>query len=162
MTPREQVLAQLDAMGIPYTLEEHPAVFTIEEMEKLGINQRGEVCKNLFLRDQKGKRHFLVVLPGEKRADLEALHQQLGSSKLGFASAQRLERFLGLHQGEVTPMGVLNDHEHAVEVVFDRQLAQFPLLGVHPNDNTATLWMTFDNIRRVVEQNGNSIQYVTL
>ena len=162
MTPREQVLARLDAMGVPYTLEEHPAVFTIGEMEKLGINRRGEVCKNLFLRDQKGRRHFLVVLPGEKRADLEALRLQLGCSKLGFASAQRLEQHLGPHQGEVTPLGVLNDREHAVEVVFDRQLEGAPVLGVHPNDNTATLWMTFADIRRVVEQNGNPISYVEL
>ena len=162
LTPREQVLQRLDALGIPYELEEHPAVFTIDEMEALGIGARGEVCKNLFLRDAKGRRHFLVVLPGEKRADLETLRAQLGSSKLGFASAERLERYLGLHQGEVTPMGVLNDREAAVEVVFDRDLERFPLLGVHPNDNTATLWLTFPDIRRVVEQNGNQIRYVTL
>ena len=103
-----------------------------------------------------------MTLPGGRQADLAALQQQLGCSRLSFASAGRLERYLGLHQGEVTPLGVLNDRGAAVEVVFARSLEQYPLLGVHPNDNTATVWMTFAEIRRVVEANGNRITLVDL
>ena len=156
MTEREKVFARLEELGIPCEVTEHPAVFTIDEMDSLGITAKGEVCKNLFLRDAKGKRHFLVVVPGETRAE------QLESSKLSFASAERLEKYLGLRQGEVTPLGVLNDADAAVEVVFDRGLEKFPRLGVHPNDNTATVWLSLADILRVVEENGNEIRWVTL
>lgn len=162
MTEREKVFARLEELGVSYEVTEHPAVFTIGEMDALGLTAKGEVCKNLFLRDAKGRRHFLVVVPGEARADLRALAAQLESSKLSFASAERLEKYLGLKQGEVTPLGVLNDADAAVEVVFDRGLERFPCLGVHPNDNTATVWLSLADILRVVERNGNEIRWVTL
>ena len=162
MTEREKVFARLEELGVSYEVTEHPAVFTIGEMDALGLTAKGEVCKNLFLRDAKGRRHFLVVVPGEARADLRALAAQLESSKLSFASAERLEKYLGLKQGEVTPLGVLNDADAAVEVVFDRGLKRFPCLGVHPNDNTATVWLSLADILRVVEGNGNEIRWVTL
>lgn len=162
MTEREKVFARLEELGVSYEVTEHPAVFTIGEMDALGLTAKGEVCKNLFLRDAKGRRHFLVVVPGEARADLRALAEQLESSKLSFASAERLEKHLGLKQGEVTPLGVLNDADAAVEVVFDRGLERFPRLGVHPNDNTATVWLSLADILRVVEGNGNEIRWVTL
>ena len=162
MTEREKVFARLEELGVSYEVTEHPAVFTIGEMDARGLTAKGEVCKNLFLRDAKGRRHFLVVVPGEARADLRALAAQLESSKLSFASAERLEKYLGLKQGEVTPLGVLNDADAAVEVVFDRGLERFPCLGVHPNDNTATVWLSLADILRVVEGNGNEIRWVTL
>ena len=162
MTEREKVFARLEELGVSYEVTEHPAVFTIGEMDALGLTAKGEVCKNLFLRDAKGRRHFLVVVPGEARADLRALAAQLESSKLSFASAERLEKYLGLKPGEVTPLGVLNDADAAVEVVFDRGLERFPCLGVHPNDNTATVWLSLADILRVVEGNGNEIRWVTL
>lgn len=162
MTEREKVFARLEELGVSYEVTEHPAVFTIGEMDALGLTAKGEVCKNLFLRDAKGRRHFLVVVPGEAHADLRALAEQLESSKLSFASAERLEKYLGLKQGEVTPLGVLNDADAAVEVVFDRGLERFPCLGVHPNDNTATVWLSLADILRVVEGNGNEIRWVTL
>ncbi|MGI5966796.1 MULTISPECIES: prolyl-tRNA synthetase associated domain-containing protein [Anaerotruncus] len=162
MTQREKALARLDEAGAPYELIEHPAVFTIEEMDKLGITLSGEVCKNLFLRDAKGRRHFLVVVQKDKHADLRALEKELESTRLSFASAERLEKYLGLHQGEVTPLGVVNDADAAVEVAFDKDLVGNPKLGVHPNDNTATVWIAFDDLRKVIEANGNAIRFVTV
>ena len=122
MSDRSAALARLDALGVAYELSEHPAVFTIEDMEQLGLTGSGTVCKNLFLRDAKGRRHFLVVIPGNCRADLKSIETQLGSTRLSFASAERLQRYLGLIGGEVTPLGIINDPDAAVEVVFDRQL----------------------------------------
>lgn len=78
------------------------------------------MVKNLFLRDAKGKRHFLVVLDKDKRADLKALQEQLSCSKLSFASEERLKKHLGLSRGSVTPLGILNDAQGMVELVFDR------------------------------------------
>ena len=162
MSNRKAALDKLDAMGISYELEEHPAAYTIEDIDSLGLAHPQWVAKNLFLRDQKGKRHFLVTLNGHKRADLTEIADHLGSGKLSFASAQRLEKYLGLVQGEVTPLGVLHDADAAVEVVFDRDLAKQPKVGVHPCDNTATLYLRFEDLLRVVEENGNDVIYLNL
>lgn len=163
MDAKTAVLTRLDAWGIAYQVTEHPAVFTIGEMEALGLPAHGLVCKNLFLRDCKGKRHFLVVLPGDKTADLKSLAQQLGSTSLSFASQQRLQAHLGLHKGEVTPLGLLNGRANGVELVFDRSLVEHTMpLGVHPNTNTATVWLAFADLLRVVERCGNPVRYVQL
>ena len=118
MSDRSAALARLDALGVAYELTEHPAVFTIAEREQWGRTGGGTVCKNLFLRDAKGRRHFLVVIPGDCRADLKSIETQLGSTRPSFASAVRLQRYLGLIGGEVTPLGIINDPDAAVEVVF--------------------------------------------
>lgn len=162
MSRKEAVLAYLDALSIPYEITEHAAVYTIDDMDALGITSQGEVCKNLFLRDAKGKRHFLVTLPGQKRADLATIQQQLGCTKLSFASADRLKRFLGLEQGEVTPLGIINDADNAVELVFAKELVGNGRIGVHPNENTATLWMTFDDLLRAVEHHGNTVRMIEI
>lgn len=159
---QKAVTDALSAFSISYQLTEHPPVYTIEEMEALGITAQGDVVKNLFLRDAKGKRHFLVVLDKDKRADLKTLQEQLGSSKLSFASEERLEKYLGLSKGAVSPLGILNDPQGAVELVFDRDLIDRQRLGVHPNENTATLWISFDDLKKAAEATGHSIQYVAL
>ena len=159
---KHQVLHKLDSLRISYEVTEHTAVYTIEEMDKAGLPYSEAVCKNLFLRDAKGKRHFLVVLSKEKRADLVALQTQLGCTKLGFASEERLFTFLQLEKGAVTPLGILNDSLHAVEVVFDRDVVGRPRLGVHPCVNTATVWISFDDLLRVIEENGNTVHTVDL
>ena len=127
------VLDVLDNAGIRYRMVSHDPVYTIEEMERLHLDADAEIAKNLFLRDARGKRHFLVVLCSGKAVDLKALRGQLGTSALSFASEDRLKRFLGLEKGAVTPLGILNDEARAVEVLFDRELAGLPSLGVHPN-----------------------------
>ena len=156
------VLAKLDEMGIAYEVERHEPVYTIEAMEELGLHKRGEVVKNLFLRDAKGKRHFLVVIPGGKQADLKKIRDQLGSTALSFGSEDRLERCLKLSKGAVSPLGVLNDAEHAVEVVFDKDLIGQKKLGVHPNDNTATVWISYDDLKKLVDHCGNKVHFVRL
>ncbi len=160
--PQEKVFKILKALDIEYQLINHPAAFTVEDMDKLNLNQYGTGCKNLFLRDDKGKRHFLLVLDKDKKADLKKIQEQLGCSRLGFASEDRLFKYLQLHKGEVTPMGIINDSEAAVEVVLDNDLAGNDKLGFHPNDNTATIWISFDALKKVIEHNGNRIHFVTI
>ena len=160
MTEKEKTLQKLNDMKVAYELEEHPAVYTIGEMESLGIN--GDIAKNLFLRDGKGTRHFLVVLPKDKQADMKSIGAQLGCSRLSFASEERLERYLKLSKGAVSPLGILNDTERGVEVVFDKDLMGKERLGVHPNDNTATVWMSFDALHDIVKRNGNAIHFIKL
>lgn len=159
---KQEVIQYLDQKGIAYDIMEHPPVYTIEDMENLRITDQGNVCKNLFLRDAKGKRHFLVTLCKDKRADLKQIQQQLGCTKLSFASEERLQKYLGLVKGSVTPLGILNDQDCCVEMVFDRDLQCGNPLGVHPNENTATLWISFENLLDLVKQHGNPIHMLDL
>ena len=161
-SPEERVLAYLNEMKIPYEIIRHPAVYTIEEMDNLGITALGCVCKNLFLRDAKGTRHFLVVLPKDKQADMKAIGERIGCSRLSFASGERLERYLKLSKGAVSPLGILNDAERRVEVVFDKDLMGKERLGVHPNDNTATVRISFEALHDIVKRNGNRIHLIEL
>ncbi len=160
--PQEQVFKVLNALNIDYQLINHPAAFTVEDMDKMDMNRYGDGCKNLFLRDDKGKRHFLVVLHKDKNADLKSIQEQLGCTRLGFASEERLFKYLHLRKGEVTPLGIINDADASVEVVVDKDLVGKNKLGVHPNDNTATVWLSFDALKKIIEQNGNKIHFVTI
>ncbi len=159
---KERVLEILAEKGIAFTVDEHPPVYTIEEMEQANLPYPEDICKNLFLRDAKGKRHFLVVLEKDKRADLRLLADRLGSGKLSFASEERLMRLLGLERGAVTPLGILNDAEHAVEMVFDRDLMNHSRLGVHPCVNTATVWLAPAALRHLAEENGNPVSIIEI
>ncbi|MCH5349680.1 MAG: prolyl-tRNA synthetase associated domain-containing protein, partial [Oscillospiraceae bacterium] len=136
---------------------EHEAVYTMEDMEKAGIVGKGTVCKNLFLRDAKGKTHYLVTIPEEKRVDMKSLAENIGSTKLSFASAERLTKYLGVEQGCVSPFGVLNDESQAVIVVFDNDLQNDKAVGIHPNDNTATVWLAFSDLHKIIKEHGNEI-----
>lgn len=162
MEQQQKVFQKLDELNISYEVTNHPPVYTIEEMDDLGISDHGDVCKNLFIRDAKGKRHFLVVLNKDKQADLKNIREQLGTTGLSFASEERLSKYLNLSKGAVTPLGVVNDEDHLVEVVFDRDLINKEKLGVHPNENTATVWIAFDGLKKLVEQNGNKIHYLNI
>lgn len=162
MDVKQKVYDKLNELGITYEAVEHPAAFTIEEVDRLGIFDKGTGCKNLFLRDGSGKRHFLLAAPEHKEIDLKSVREQIGSSRLSFGSAERLERCLKLTQGSVSPFGVLNDSECKVELIFDRDLIGDEMVGFHPNINTATVWLKFEDLLKVIEDNGNSIMYVNL
>lgn len=154
---KQQIYNLLTEKGISFEKMEHEAVFTMEDMDRVGITGKGTVCKNLFLRDAKGKNHYLVTVPEEKRVDLKALAEQIGSTKLSFASAERLSKYLGVEQGCVSPLGVLNDESRSVMVVFDEMLQSNSAVGVHPNDNTASLWLTFEDLCMLVQDHGNQV-----
>ena len=120
--PEPAVAARLAELGIAYERHEHPAVATVEEAQKYWAGIDAAHCKNLFLRNQKGNRHYLVVLLHSKRADLRAVADQIGDGKLSFASPERLMAHLGLTPGSVSPFGLINDRPHIVRVVLDRDL----------------------------------------
>lgn len=134
---------------------DHPAVFTCAEAEALVPPMPGAKSKNLFLCDDKGRGHFLVVVPAEKQVDLKALSRTLGIKKLRFASAQRLERHLGLTPGAVTLLAVVNDPDHAVTVVIDAAIWAAEALLCHPLVNTSTLCLPLGEIRRLLSVTGH-------
>ncbi len=162
MEEKEKVYEKLNTMGVKYEIINHPAVYTIEEMDNLGISKKAEVCKNLFVRDAKGKKHYLIVLCKDKKANLAELANQIGSTKLSFASSERLDKYLGLKKGAVSPLGIINNFTKDVIVVFDKDLVGKENLGVHPNDNTTTVVITFNDLNRVITENGNIVKYVNI
>ncbi len=157
---RQAVIETLERLKIPYELQEHPAAFTMEELEQLGLLQQGEIPKNLFLRDASGKRHFLVTVAHTRAVDTKWVRTQIGCSRLSFGSEERLQRCLGLTPGSVGPFGVLNDTQLAVELFWDRSLMDLPRIGVHPNDNTATVWIDPRDLERIVREHGNSLRFL--
>lgn len=160
MLPEPQKQAVYDLLNernIPFEAIEHPPVHTMEDMEREGITGKGTVCKNLFMRNFKGNVHYLLTLPYEKPVDLKALAAQIGSTRLSFGSAERLMKYLHLTQGCVSPLGLLNDESRSVIMIFDRCLQGDPQVGVHPNDNTAFLWMPFDRLQELIQEHGNGI-----
>ena len=162
MDKQQVVFDTLKQLNIPYEAVNHPAVYTIDEMDALHLPHGESVVKNLFLRDFKGRQHFLVVLCQNKTADLKALRDKLGCTPLSFASEERLMQHLGLTKGSVTPFGVLNDSEHTVEVVFDGDLVGSAYIGVHPNENTATVFLSYDDLVRVITYCGNPVSAVKI
>ena len=150
----------LDTMGIFYARHEHPPVATVVEAEKYWTDLRGAHCKNLFLRNNKGNRHYLVVAEASRRVDLKALTRALGEDRLSFASPERLKRCLGLEPGSVSPFGLVHDADKEVRVVVDAGLKAAEKVNFHPNVNTATLEISFGDFERFLARCGNRVEFV--
>lgn len=163
MTEQERiVVARLNELGIAYSRHEHPPVATVDDAVLHWAGIEGTHCKNLFLRNQKGSRHYLVVLEHSKRADLRIVAEQIGDGKLSFASPERLMAHLGLTPGSVSPFGLINNQDHAVRLVLDRDLKAAARLGFHPNINTVTFTIAAADFTKFVESTGNPVQHVTV
>ena len=156
------VVVRLRELGIEYTRHEHPPAATVEEAVPHWAAIDATHCKNLFLRNQKGDRHYLVVLEASKKADLRAVAEQIGDGKLSFASPERLMKHLGLTPGSVSPFGLINDHSHAVRVVLDRDLNAAERLSFHPNINTVTYTVAAADFTRFLAACGNRVTHVTV
>ena len=157
---KSRVFALLDKMGIPYNVENHAAVFTIEDMEGLQMEHIDKVAKNLFVRDDKKRNYYLLVIQKDKSANLKELQQQIGCRRLSFASEEDLGKYMGLHKGEVTPFGILNDSSNAVTVIIDKDLESYDFIGVHPNDNTATVWISVRDLVKIIESAGHTVNMI--
>src|SRR5262245_12508574 len=158
----DAVYARLAELGMAYERHEHPPVPTVEEAEQYWIGIDATHCKNLFLRNQKGNRHYLVVLVHSKKADLRAVADQIGDGKLSFASPERLMTHLGLAPGSVSPFGLINDAAHAVRVVLDFDLKAATRVSFHPNINTRTLVLAREDFEKFLSACGNPVQFVTI
>jgi len=146
--------------GIDAVRHEHPAVMTVEESERLVPKLPGAKTKNLFLRDRKGQRHFLVTAPHDRPVDLNALGDALAAGKLGFASPERLLRHLGITPGSVSLFALVNDRERAVEFVIDRALWEADAVQAHPLVNTATMVVAHAALERFLAATGHSARVI--
>jgi Ala-tRNA(Pro) deacylase len=156
----EPVLARLAQLDIPFERYEHPPIATGDEGLEHWEGIDAVHCKNLFLRNQRGTRHYLVILPVTRRADLRAVADQIGDGKLSFASAERLRTYLGVMPGSVSPFGLINDAEHHVGVFIDRDLKLAERISFHPNINTRTLVLTFADFQRYLASTWNVVRFI--
>jgi Ala-tRNA(Pro) deacylase len=160
--PAGQVYATLDALGIVYDVHRHPPVFTAEEAAEHWNGIPGAKIKNLFLRNKKGDRHYLVMLDIGKQADLRQLVRVIGDDRLSFGSAARLMTHLGVTPGSVSPFGLIHDTGHAVRVIIDEDLRRAERLILHPNVNTASVAIGAADFERFLETRGNVVKWVRI
>jgi Ala-tRNA(Pro) deacylase len=162
MDPAPAVYAALDALGIAYHRHEHPAVFNADDASRYWDPIGGTQCKNLFLRNKKGDRHYLVVLEISKRADLKDLVKVVGDDRLSFGSPERLMAELGLTPGSVSPFGLLNDADGSVRVLIDRDLRGAERLIFHPNINIASVVVSWTDLEKFLATRSNRVNIVAV
>jgi Ala-tRNA(Pro) deacylase len=156
------VFEMLERLDIAYTVHRHPAVFTVDQAIEHWAGIDAAHCKNLFLRNKKGTRHYLVVAEHLKPVDLGLLADRIGDDRLSFASPERLGRYLGLTPGSVSPFGLIHDVRHEVQVVIDADLRECPRVAFHPNINTATVVISMREFERFLESTGNPVRFLKL
>jgi Ala-tRNA(Pro) deacylase len=156
------VFEALDALGISHEAYEHPPVFTSEDVEKYWRDIPATPVKNLFLRNKKGNRHYLVIVGVEKRVDLQQLVKVIGDDRLSFGSAERLMEKMGLTPGSVSPFGLLHEGSADVQVVIDNDLRSAERLLFHPNINTASVTISFPDFEKFLASRQNRVRFVTM
>ena len=154
---KQDVYALLDENGFWHEITEHKAVYNMAELAEVECPYPEADAKNLFVRDDKKRNYYLITVKGDKRVDLKAFRKAYGTKSLTFASPEELSAILGLIPGAVTPLGLLNDAACRVKLFIDRDLAD-GLVGVHPNDNTATIWLRTEDLIRIVREHGNEVE----
>ena len=157
----EEIFALLDDAGVAYEALRHPAVYTIDGLDALELPKKERIAKNLYLRDDKRRHYYLVVAEKGKRADLKALRRTISSRPLSFASKEETEKLLGVSSGSVSPLGILDDEDRKTKVLID----DFFLggeIGVHPNENTATLWLKTEDLMEMIRRHGTAVETVVL
>ncbi len=162
MIGQDKVYEVLKELGIGYDYLEHPAAPTIEIALQYCNNMDSTHCKNLFFRNHKGNRHYLVIFYCEQNLAIHELEQRLRQGRLSFASEQRMQKYLGLKPGSVSPFGLLNDTEHHVYVFLDENLRKAPKVSFHPNDNRASLAIKTEDFIRYMDFTGNGYEWTKL
>ncbi len=158
---KKEIYKFLTERNIPYEVTEHKAVFSMEELDAVELPYPEWDAKNLFVRDDKKRNYYLITVKGDKRVDLKEFRRLHGLRALSFASADDLLHIMGLTAGSVTPLGLLNDTEHRVQFYLDAEFSG-NRIGVHPNDNTATVWMQADDLMRLVQACGSTAEYTEI
>ena len=150
----------LDEHKIPFKAYQHPPLDNCSDADKLAIERSGTRLKNLFLRDNYGRRHFLLLTAHDAIVDLKALTQQLAVSRLGFASSERLNKYLGIKPGSVSLLSLMNDRNKSVELLIDRKVWEQNHLQCHPLVNTETLILDQIAIKQFLSFTGHNLSLV--
>jgi Ala-tRNA(Pro) deacylase len=160
---KQEIYNFLKENSIWHEITEHVAVFNMEELDAVELPYPDADAKNLFVRDDKRRFYYLITVKGDKRVDLKDFRKTYGTKPLTFVKPDELAEILGLIPGAVTPFGLLNDSEKKVVFYIDEAFKEEPgLIGVHPNDNTATVWLKAEDLIRIIENNGNVVHVVEI
>lgn len=160
---KEEILNILKEKNIWFELEDHEAVFNMEDLNNLKLKYKDRDAKNIFLRDDKKQNYYLITVKEDKRVDLKQFRKDFNTRNLSFASSEDLMRILNLVPGSVSPLGILNDNELKVTLYLDEFfLSDNGIIGVHPNENTATIWLKVTDLVNLIEQHGNQLFLVSL
>lgn len=162
MLNKHDILRLLDERNIAYELTEHAAVYTMDEVSRINLPYPEYDAKNLFVRDKK-RRYFLITVKGDKRVDLKAFRAQHNLRALSFASEAELLALMGLGTGAVTPFGLLNDADRRVTFYLDKSFLDPPeRIGIHPNDNAATVWLRCRDLLALIDAHGSPTHIVEI
>lgn len=162
MRGQPELYTYLDSLGINYDYHEHPPVPTIEAALIHWKDLDSGRCKNIFFRNHKGDRHYLVILEHRQQLNIHDLEKRLKQGKLSFASDERLRKWLGLDPGSVSPFGLINDHSKHVYLFIDKNLLEFERLAFHPNVNTASLVISTIDLMKFLDTCGNGYEFLEL
>ncbi|MGL4345639.1 MAG: prolyl-tRNA synthetase associated domain-containing protein [Cellulosilyticaceae bacterium] len=158
---QQVIFDRLNQLGIHYTAITHPPVYTVAEAKAL-CNLDGHGCKNLFLYDKKVHHYYLVVMEESKKAHTNTIRKQIKSSSISFGSEEDLLRLLGTTPGSVSPLGILHDTDHHITILIDEDLPNCDKVCFHPNDNTATLAITYTDLIKYLEYHQAPYQFVSV
>ena len=160
---KQEIYDFIKDKNIWYEITEHKAVFNMAELSQVEIPYPEYDAKNLFVRDDKKRNYYLLTVKGDKRVDLKEFRKNNATRPLSFASEQDLMSIMNLIPGAVTPLGLLNDNELKVILYLDKEfLNDKQIIGVHPNDNTATLWLKVTDLIDIIKEHGNQVNIVEI
>ena len=160
---KQQIYDYLNQENVWYEITEYEAVYNMAELSNIEIPYPEYDAKNLFVRDDKKRNYYLITVKGDKRVNLKEFRKNNNTRPLSFASADDLMEIMGLIPGAVTPLGLLNDTECKVTLFLDNDfIGDLGLIAVHPNDNTATVWIKANDLVTLIQQHGNTVNFVRI
>ncbi len=160
---KQAIYDYLNRRNISYEVTEHKAVYNMAELAEVVLPYADVLAKNLFVHDDKKRSYYLITIKGEKRINLKNFRWNNGTRPLTFADEHDLMVLLGLVPGSVTPLGLLNDKECRVHLFLDKEFLTTPaIIGVHPNDNTATVWLRTDDLIQIIKEHGNEVHIIEI
>ena len=160
---KDKIYELIKNKNIWYEITEHQAVFNMQELAQIQVPYPERDAKNLFIRDDKKRNYYLITVKGDKKVDLKEFRRKNSTRPLTFASSEDLMEILNLIPGAVTPLGVLNDKERKVIVFIDEFFKEEPsIIGIHPNDNTATIWLYTKDLIDIIKEHGNAVEIINI
>ena len=160
---KQEIYKYLKEKNIWYEKVEHKAVYNMEDVSQIDILYPEAEAKNLFVCDDKKRNYYLIIVKGNKKVDLKKFKNENDTRSLSFASENDLKDIMGLIPGAVTPFGILNDKNLKVQIYIDKEfMNESHLIGVHPNDNTATVWLKVDDLINIIKEHGNHVNVIEI
>lgn len=158
---KQETYQYLKDHNIPFEITEHRAVYNMEELDSIDLPYPEGDAKNLFVRDDKKKNYYLITIKGDKRVNLKDFRKAHGLRPLSFASPEDLKKYMDLMPGAVTPLGLLNVEGAPITMYLDAEFKD-SIIGIHPNENTATVWLQGDDLVALLRENGCEVEIVEI